>query len=75
MTQKNRLDMPHTKGKFRALEVIDADDLEFVVGRVPDRGEHVFTERVGCNNVLEAYDNPEEATAPRNHRQKRLRSV
>lgn len=72
MTQKNRLDMPHTKGKFRAVEIIDADDLEFVVGRVPDRGEYVFIERVGCNAVLEAQDDPEEALAPRNHRQKRV---
>ncbi|KAJ7728044.1 hypothetical protein B0H16DRAFT_1734811 [Mycena metata] len=29
MTQKNRLDMPHTKGKFNALQVIDANDLQF----------------------------------------------
>jgi hypothetical protein len=59
MTQKNRLDMPHTKGKFRAVEIIDADDLDFVVGRVPDRGEYVIIERVGCNAVLEAHDDPE----------------
>ncbi|KAJ7100775.1 hypothetical protein B0H15DRAFT_919926 [Mycena belliarum] len=75
MTQKNRLDMPHTKGQFRAVQIIDADDLEFVVGRVPDRGEYVFIERVGCGNVLEAYDDPEQAVVPRNHRQTRVQGL
>ncbi|KAF8146842.1 hypothetical protein K438DRAFT_1910612 [Mycena galopus ATCC 62051] len=72
MTQKNRLNMPHTKGKFHAVEVIDAEDLEFVAGRVPDRGEYVFIERVNCNNVLEAHDDPEDSIVPRNHRQRRV---
>ncbi|KAJ7097464.1 hypothetical protein C8R44DRAFT_835053 [Mycena epipterygia] len=72
MTQQNRLNMPHTKGKFRAVEIIDASELDFVVGRVPDRGEFVFTERVGCNNVMEAQDDPEEAVIPRNHRQRHV---
>ncbi|KAJ7739195.1 hypothetical protein B0H16DRAFT_1891140 [Mycena metata] len=71
LTQKNRLEMPHTKGKFRAVEIIDADDLEFVVGRIPDRGESIFIERVGCMGVLEAHDDPEQAVVPRNHRQRR----
>ncbi|KAJ7612408.1 hypothetical protein DFH06DRAFT_1147325 [Mycena polygramma] len=39
MTQRNRLNMQHTKGKYHAEEIVDADDLEFVVGRVPDRVE------------------------------------
>jgi hypothetical protein len=72
MSRKNRLGMPHTKGKSRAVEIIDAEDLGFVVGRVPDRGEFVFTERIGCNNVLQAREDPEEAVAPRNHRQRRI---
>ncbi|KAJ7634033.1 hypothetical protein B0H17DRAFT_1149760 [Mycena rosella] len=72
MTRNNRPDMPHTKGKFRAVEIIDADDLELVVGHVPDRGEYVFIECVGCNNVLEAQDDPEQAVAPRNHWQKHV---
>ncbi|KAJ7218476.1 hypothetical protein GGX14DRAFT_533319 [Mycena pura] len=75
LTKKNRLEMPHTKGKFRAVEIIDADDLDIVVGRVADRNEHVFIERVGCGNVLEANDDPEEATVPRNHRQRRIQGV
>ncbi|KAJ7865494.1 hypothetical protein B0H14DRAFT_2573914 [Mycena olivaceomarginata] len=33
MTQKNRLNMPHTKGKFHPVEVVDAENLEFVAGR------------------------------------------
>ncbi|KAJ7085256.1 hypothetical protein C8R44DRAFT_836380 [Mycena epipterygia] len=72
MTQKNRLDMPHTRGKFRAVEIIDANDLEFVVGRVPDRGEYVFIEGVRCNTILEAHDDPEQAVVPCNHRQKHV---
>ncbi|KAJ7816481.1 hypothetical protein B0H13DRAFT_2380359 [Mycena leptocephala] len=72
MSQKNRLGMPHTKGKSRAVEIIDAEDLDFVVGRVPDRGEFVLTERIGCNNVLQAREDPVEAVAPRNHRQRRI---
>jgi hypothetical protein len=72
VSQKNRLDMPHIKGKFRAVKIIDADDLDFVVGRVPDRGEYVVIERVGCNAILEAQDDPEQAVVPRNHRQKRV---
>ncbi|KAJ7168417.1 hypothetical protein C8R43DRAFT_1085761 [Mycena crocata] len=72
LVQKNRLEMPHTKGKFHAVEIIDANELDFVVGRVPDRGEYVFIKRVGCSNVLEAQENPEEAVVARNHRQRRL---
>ncbi|KAJ7896357.1 hypothetical protein B0H14DRAFT_2558270 [Mycena olivaceomarginata] len=75
LTLKNRLDMMHTKGDFRAVEIIDAEDLEFVVGRVPDRGEHVFIERIGCNNVLQVRENPEEAVVPQNHRQRRVQPM
>lgn len=75
ITQKNRLNMLHTKGKFRAVEVIDADDLEFVVGRVPDRGEDIFIERIGCNNILQIQDDPQNAVVPRNHRQKRVEAA
>ncbi|KAJ7702025.1 hypothetical protein B0H14DRAFT_2648189 [Mycena olivaceomarginata] len=56
--------MPHTKGKFHPVEVVDAENLEFVAGRVPDHGEYVFIERVGCNNVLEAHDDPEDSVVP-----------
>ncbi|KAJ6556751.1 hypothetical protein DFH09DRAFT_1489220 [Mycena vulgaris] len=64
LTQKNRLEMPHTKGTYRAVQIIDAEDLEFVVGRVPDRGEYIFVERVGCASVLEEHDDPEKAVVP-----------
>jgi hypothetical protein len=75
MTQQNRLGMPHTKGEYRAVEIIDAEDLNFVVGRVPDRGEFVFTERIGCDNVLQVREDTENAAVPRNHRQKRIEGV
>jgi hypothetical protein len=45
------------------------------VGRVPDRGEFVFTERIGCDNVLQVREDTENAAVPRNHRQKRIEGV
>ncbi|KAJ7238022.1 hypothetical protein C8J57DRAFT_1566608 [Mycena rebaudengoi] len=74
-TKKNRLDMLHTKGNYSAIQIIDAHDLDFVVGRVPDRGEFIFIERFRCNAVLDTQEDPEEAVVPRNRRQRRVGGV
>lgn len=66
--RRNRLNMKHTKGGFKPLRVVDVRKLQCVVGRVHDRGEDVFIERLDCDAVLEVRDDPEEATIPRNHR-------
>ncbi|KAJ6468756.1 hypothetical protein C8R45DRAFT_937959 [Mycena sanguinolenta] len=73
LTQKNRLNMPHTKGKYHTVEIIDTTDLEFVVGCVPDRGERIFIERIGCDNVLEAQLDSESTVVSRNYRQRNVR--
>ncbi|KAK7013517.1 hypothetical protein R3P38DRAFT_2788414 [Favolaschia claudopus] len=75
LVQKNRPDMPHTKGMYHSTEIIDASDLEFLVGRVPDRGEYVFIQKIGCDKVLEAHDDPEQRVVPRNSRQKRAETA
>lgn len=75
LIRKNRLNMKHTKGEFKALRVVDVGKIQCVVGRVRDRGEDTFIERLDCDAVLEARDDPEEATIPRNHRLRASQSV
>jgi hypothetical protein len=60
LTPKICLDMPHTKGKFRAPKIIGVDDLNFVLGQVPDRDEHVLIKRVAmmCWKCMTIQENP-----------------
>jgi hypothetical protein len=60
LTPRNWLDMPHTNGKFRVPNIIGVDDLNFVLGQVPDRDEHVLIKRVAmmCWKGMTIQENP-----------------
>jgi hypothetical protein len=49
-----------TNGKFRAPNIIGVDDLNFVLGQVPDRDEHVLIKRVAmmCWKGMTIQENP-----------------
>ncbi|KAG9042182.1 hypothetical protein FS837_011179 [Tulasnella sp. UAMH 9824] len=55
---------------FDALEVIDIQCLECVVGRIIDRGKWVFVEQLVTREVTQIGDDPEAAVRPRNLRQR-----
>lgn len=56
---------------FGALDVVDIQSLDWVVGRVLDRGKDVFIDRFGSRFALDISDDAERAERPFNPRQKK----
>lgn len=50
------------------MKVLDVECLVASVGRILDRKEYVFLERIGCDRVLEARGDPERSNRPSNPR-------